>query len=80
MVGFKGGGARVACLSDGTHRGNPAVFSCRYYDELMAITGDKGAKGLLAAHADDLAVITCAGENELADCDTQEALEQMAGN
>jgi CTP:molybdopterin cytidylyltransferase MocA len=41
---------------DGTF-GVPAFFSARYRDELLALRGDTGAKRVLLAHANDVAVI-----------------------
>ena len=71
---FKTSDMGIACLADATHRGNPAVFSKRYFPELLALSGDRGAKGILRAHEDDLLVVSCIGKNELADADTPEAL------
>ncbi len=71
---FEASGLGIACLSDETHRGNPAVFAKGYFPELLALSGDRGAKGILRAHEDDLLVVPCTGANELADADTHEAL------
>ena len=65
----------MACLQDGTHRGNPAVFSAKYIPALLALTGDRGAKGILRAHEDDLLIVDCLREGELGDADTPQALE-----
>ena len=67
----------IACLRDGTHQGNPAVFSRRYFDALLALEGDRGAKGILRAHEDDLLVVETVGPDELADADTPDMLEAM---
>ena len=67
----------IACLRDGTHQGNPAVFSRRYFDALLALEGDRGAKGILRAHEDDLLVVDTVGPDELADADTPDTLEAM---
>ncbi|MGN0777320.1 MAG: NTP transferase domain-containing protein [Candidatus Ventricola sp.] len=67
----------IACLRDGTHQGNPAVFARRYFSELLALEGDRGAKGVLRAHGDDLLVVDAIGSDELADADTPEMLEAM---
>lgn len=74
---FAESGKGIACLADETHRGNPAVFSRRYFPALLALSGDRGAKGILREHSDDLLVVACLHENELADADTQEALEAI---
>ena len=74
---FARSGKRVACLRDGTHLGNPAVFTARCFDELLALEGDRGAKGVLRAHADELLVFDTVGPDELTDADTPETLAQM---
>ena len=79
VVGFETGGGGIACLRDDTHEGNPAVFAARYYPELLEIAGDRGAKGILRAHREDVLTIACAAGNELADCDTPEALAALEG-
>lgn len=75
---FEKSGKGIACLADETHRGNPAVFSKAYFPEILALSGDRGAKGILRAHESDLLVVSCLNENELADADTPEALRKMA--
>lgn len=67
----------IACLKDETHMGNPAVFSKAYFPDLLAISGDRGAKGILKAHVDDLSVVSCLHERELMDADTPQALADM---
>ena len=39
-------------------RGVPAVFAPRFVDELRALRGDRGAKAVIAVHAEDVAAIT----------------------
>ena len=56
----------------------PAIFSAAYYAELSALSGDRGAKGILRAHEDDLLVVSCLCPHELADADTPEALAEIA--
>jgi len=75
---FEESGRGIACLADKTHRGNPAVFAKTYFPELLALSGDRGAKGILRAHEGDLLVVSCLYENELADADTPEALEAIS--
>ena len=67
----------IACLRDETHMGNPAVFARGYFPELLALAGDRGAKGILKAHRDDLLEVCCVCAHELADADTPQALEDM---
>lgn len=75
---FSQSGIGIACLKDGTHFGNPAVFSAEYLSELTALRGDRGAKAILRAHADDLLIVPCVRECELTDADTPQALLRIA--
>lgn len=68
---------RVACLADESHRGNPAVFPSSCFDELLALCGDCGAKGVLRAHEDELTIVRCRYPCELADADEPQALERL---
>lgn len=70
---------RVACLEDESHRGNPAVFPASCFDELLALRGDRGAKGVLRAHEHELTVVRCRFPGELADADEPKALERLRG-
>ena len=74
---FACSGKCVACLRDGTHMGNPAVLARQCFDELLALQGDRGAKGVLRAHEDDLLVVDTVGPDELADADTPDMLAAL---
>ena len=74
---FEAGGRGMACLMDGTHRGNPAVFRQAYFGQLAALTGDRGAGALLCGNEADLLVVPCADADELSDADTPQALERI---
>lgn len=74
---FAKSGKGIACLEDETHRGNPAIFASRYFKELLALRGDRGAKGILRAHEDDLLCVRCLDAHELIDADTPQALEEI---
>ena len=75
MDAFVQGGGHLACLKDETHAGNPAIFSSEYFDELLSLEGDRGAKGILRKHKDRLATAACCMEGELLDADDPEALK-----
>ena len=77
---FRDSGKGIACLRDETHTGNPAVFSKAYFSQLLALEGDRGAKGILRANPNDLLEVCCAYENELADADTPQVLESIRLN
>ena len=53
--------------------GHPVLFSNRYFEALSALSGDKGAKEILHAHAHDVTVIPLEGDAALIDLDTPEA-------
>ena len=74
---FETSGRGMACLMDGTHRGNPAVFRQAYFGQLAALTGDRGAGALLRGNEADLLVVSCADADELSDADTPQALERI---
>lgn len=74
---FCAGEKGIACLRDETHMGNPAVFAARYVPALLALTGDRGAKSILKANAQDLLVVDCVNPGELSDADTPGALEAL---
>ena len=67
----------IACLRDETHWGNPAVFSSKYFDALLALTGDAGAKRVLRENEDDLRIVDCLHPHELQDADDPDALTQL---
>ena len=77
LEAFCASGKGMACLRDKTHRGNPAIFSSKYIPDLLALSGDRGAKGILRAHEEDLLVVDCIEEDELSDADTPQALESI---
>ena len=70
----------MACLCDDTHRGNPALFSAKYFDQLLALSGDCGAKSILRRHEDDLLVVSCISRHELSDADTPQALARIGND
>ena len=59
-------------------RGNPVLWSRVYFPELMALTGDTGARHLLAEH-DDAVTSVEIGPAVAVDVDTPEALKAAGG-
>jgi len=55
-------------------RGNPVLWSARYFDELRTLEGDVGARHLLAVHDDDVCEVDVSGHGVLEDVDTLDAL------
>lgn len=57
-------------------KGNPCIFPRKYFDELLALTGDHGGSTVIRAHREAL-LTTDICEQELMDVDTEEALNQL---
>ena len=64
----------IACSYSKTV-GVPILFGSAYFKELMALTGDEGAKNIVLAHEDDLA--TVAFSKGKVDIDTEEDLRDL---
>ncbi|AMN41699.1 NTP transferase domain-containing protein [Rhodoplanes sp. Z2-YC6860] len=58
-------------------RGNPVVWSRRFFPELMAIEGDVGARNMIARYAEAVAEVPFADTAALVDVDTPEALAEV---
>jgi molybdenum cofactor cytidylyltransferase len=61
-------------VSDG-RRGNPVLWSRRFFKELMTLEGDVGARHLIAKHAEAVAEVPVEGSGAFLDIDTPQALE-----
>jgi len=55
--------------------GVPAIFAAQYFPELLQVEGDRGARGVLERHADDVALIEF-GDGVM-DLDTPEQLGDL---
>jgi molybdenum cofactor cytidylyltransferase len=67
------GAALVAASHQGV-RGHPVGFSRRFYGELAALSGDEGARRVLAAHSSEIELIATDDSGVLHDVDTPEDL------
>lgn len=61
-------------VSEG-RRGNPVLWSRRFFRELMTLDGDIGARHLIAKHAEAVAEVPVEGNSAFLDIDTPQALE-----
>jgi len=61
-------------------RGNPVLLARRFFAEIQGLTGDKGARGLIAEHASAVAEVAMPDDGILIDVDTPEALRALGGN
>src|SRR4051812_33211993 len=66
-------------VSDG-RRGNPVLWSRRFFKELMTLDGDVGARHLIAKHAEAVAEVPVDGQSAFLDIDTPQALEAARGS
>jgi len=67
---------RYVCSRYGESLGPPAIFPCDAFGDLQALEGDRGARAVLEAHADELTVLDC--PEGCADVDTPEDLAAVA--
>jgi molybdenum cofactor cytidylyltransferase len=65
-------------VSDG-RRGNPVLWSRRFFNELMTLDGDIGARHLIAKHNETVAEVPVEGDGAFLDIDTPQALEAARG-
>ena len=70
-------GALIVVPSIDGRRGNPVVWSRRFFTELTAITGDIGARHLIGHYAEAVVEVPVAGEAALTDVDTPESLSAV---
>ena len=73
---------RPECIAAAAHngnRGNPCLFPARFFPELCALEADRGGSSVIRRHENVLLLVE-AGERELFDCDTKQALEILKGN
>ena len=68
------GGLIALPVSDG-RRGNPVLWSRRFFSELMTLDGDIGARHLIAKHGEAVAEVPVEGHGAFLDIDTPQALE-----
>jgi molybdenum cofactor cytidylyltransferase len=60
-------------------QGNPMLWAREFLAEMMAITGDVGARHLVGKHADRVAEVEMADDAVLRDFDTTDALKKAPG-
>jgi len=70
-------GALVVVPTIDGKRGNPVVWSRRFFNDLMAVEGDVGARYLIGKYAEAVAEVPLTGTAALTDVDTPEALEAV---
>jgi molybdenum cofactor cytidylyltransferase len=68
------GGALVAVPTREGRRGNPVVWSRRFFEDLAKLEGDTGARHLIAQHNEAVIEVPVEDEGAFLDIDTPEAL------
>jgi molybdenum cofactor cytidylyltransferase len=67
-------GRLVVVPSHGGQRGNPVLWDRRFFADMAALTGDAGARALLAKHAGSVVEVDAGSDAVLRDFDTAEAM------
>ncbi|NIR99373.1 MAG: nucleotidyltransferase family protein [Gammaproteobacteria bacterium] len=67
--------AIVVPVYDG-RRGHPVAFGSAYGETLTALTGDRGARGLLDRHRERVRELACGDPGIVFDIDTQEDIDE----
>ena len=76
---FWGDRARPICVPvHKGRRGNPVLWPARFFPELLTLTGDRGARPLLARHHADVRAVEMADAGVLFDVDTPRDLRAAA--
>ncbi|MGX1099765.1 NTP transferase domain-containing protein [Amorphus sp. MBR-141] len=71
-------GALIVVPTHDGRRGNPVLWSRRFFPELMAVAGDKGGREILADYPDAIAEVEL-GAAAAVDIDTPDALREIGG-
>ncbi len=66
---YKKGTAGIVSLSWQGKMCNPKIFSSRYKEELMKLSGDTGGRQIIASHKDDILLVEAVSEDEVKDID-----------
>jgi molybdenum cofactor cytidylyltransferase len=70
-------GALVVVPTFDGKRGNPVLWSRRFFPDLMAVQGDVGARHLIGSHAEAVTEVAVNGNAALTDVDTPDALKAV---
>ncbi len=69
--GFAESGKGIGCVSCGKTRGNPVIFSGKYRENLLSLSGDRGGRQIMEAFPEDVWLMETDRE-ELLDIDRRE--------
>jgi molybdenum cofactor cytidylyltransferase len=80
IAAFNPGEGRAICVPTRRgKRGNPVLLASRLFPEISSVSGDVGARDLVAAHPELVAEVEMDGDGILTDIDTPQALARLAG-
>lgn len=78
LAAFAAAGREAICVPvKNGRRGNPVLWGAAYFTEMMAVSGDVGAKELLARHADKVCEVQVESNGIFADVDTSKDLDAI---
>jgi molybdenum cofactor cytidylyltransferase len=78
IAAFKNRDSICVPVRDG-RRGNPALWGANYFPEIMKITGDMGAKPLMAKYPDQVIEVPIDSDGIFSDIDTPSDLARVTG-
>ena len=79
MAAFNPVEGRAICIPTRRgQRGNPVLLGKQFFAELSGLSGDIGARDLIARHAELVAEVEMAGDGVLTDIDTPQALARLS--
>ncbi len=67
---YKKGTAGIVSLAWQGKMCNPKIFSSRYKEELMSLSGDTGGRQIIASHSGDITLVEALSEDEVRDIDS----------
>jgi molybdenum cofactor cytidylyltransferase len=70
-------GAPIAAPVHDGRRGHPVGFSRRFLNDLLALSGDTGARRIVVAHADSTVLLNCGDAGVLRDIDLPDDLDPV---
>lgn len=78
LIAAHSAGAAIAVPTAGGRRGTPVLFALgRWREELMALAGDEGARGIIAANLGEVTAVPVPDERVFRDADTPADYEEI---
>jgi molybdenum cofactor cytidylyltransferase len=76
IAALEGGALIAAPMHDGK-RGHPVGFGAPLRHELLALSGDQGARAVIERHRDEVTLVECNDPGTLIDIDRRDDLERL---